>query len=99
MKAWLLSMLIKTWGLAGSLFARTMANLRDAGTFDRALELATVWVARLAGDTSVDNATKRNVAMDEIAKSLAREGRTLRDSLVALAIELAVNAAKASAGK
>lgn len=94
MSVWLTTFLARLWGSAGTLFARTMANLQNAGAFDRAIELATVTVERMAGDTSLDNATKRNLAMDAIARALAVEGRTLCDSLVALAVELAVNAAK-----
>lgn len=87
--------LIKTLlGRAGVLLALTLGRLRERGAFERALDLAEATVRSLNGDTSLDNDGKRQAAIDGLARALAAEGRELRDSLLALAVELAVSAAK-----
>lgn len=96
MKVWLAGLMARLLGAAGKLFGQVMTDLRNQGAFDRCVELAQVTVERLAGDHSIDNQTKRQMAMDGIARALAAENKVVRDSLIALAIELAVSASKAA---
>lgn len=96
MNAMWMGLLKRFLGLAGKLFAQTVSNLKDRGAFDRAVDLAQVTVANLAGDHSIDNDTKRRLAIAGLRTALAAEGRVVRDSLLALAVELAVNAGKAA---
>jgi hypothetical protein len=96
MKGWLIALLTRLLGAAGQLFGQVMTDLRDRGAFNRAVDLAQVTVSRLAGDTSIDNETKRRLAIEGLRTALQMEGKLVRDSLLGLAVELAVTAAKAA---
>ena len=98
MNAFWTSLLKRFLGLAGKLFAQVVGDLKDRGAFDRAVDLAQATVNSLAGDTTLDNDAKRKMAIDALRVALKAEGKLVRDSLLGLAVELAVSAGKAAAG-
>ena len=89
------TLLMRFLGLAGKLLAQVLRDLNDRGTFERVVELAQLWVARVDGSAG-DNAVKRKAAFDGIARDLAAEGGTMRDSAINLALELALSGLRAA---
>jgi hypothetical protein len=94
----LLSWLIRH---AGSLILPIVWRLVSSAiglTLERAMRLAQDIVDELRVDGTLSNAEKRALAAARIKADLLREGVDLRDSLVNLLIELAVQAGKDLAG-
>lgn len=84
-------------GLAGQLLTQIFGFLIEKGTFNQVLQLAQAEVNKLGGNTSLDNDQKRAAALTAL-KSQAKElGIEVGESALNLAIEFAVNAAKAQA--
>ena len=79
------------FGAIGQVLANLFAQLTSRDTFNKALELAQMHVSALQGNETLDNEQKRVAAVKAMKTDLKAMGLTLRDSLINLAIELAVS--------
>jgi hypothetical protein len=95
---WLQEMLAHLMGAAGRLMAQVFQGFQDRGTLDKLLQLAELYVEKVAGDDTKSGAEKRSAVEALILADLQAEGKVAAASAVNLAIELAVNAAKAKLG-
>lgn len=86
-------------GLAGEILRYILGRLRDRRLFERALRLAELHVARLDGDDTLDKKLKRERVADALTQDLKAVGIELTDSLINLAVELAVNRLRRTQGK
>ena len=77
-------------GQLGPLLQVVFSTLTDRKTMDTALVYAQVAVARLEGDTSKDNATKRQAAFDTVVSDLKAAGKTVVPVIANLAVEAAL---------
>ena len=86
-------------GLAGPLLLKIITSFVEKRVFNKAIELAKVEVDKLTGQAGMDNDAKRQAAVGSLKLALKEMGIVLRDSLLNLAVEMAVVAAKAEIEK
>ena len=86
-------------GQLGPLLQMVLTTLTDRKTMDTALVYAQAAVARLEGDTSKDNATKRQTAFDAVVADMRAVGKVVAPVVVNLAVEAAVAGLRASGAK
>ena len=89
-------------GELGPLLATVVNDLANRKTLDKVVTLARLWVARIERDpnmTGAVGAAKRQAAVQGILADLEAEGATIAPVLINLAVEAAVGALKAKAGK
>lgn len=85
-------------GQFGVLIWQALRRLDDKKTFDRALELAMVYVARLDGVPDVSGASKFEMATANIISDLQSVGMSLAKDLIGLAVQTALVALRSQAG-
>ena len=86
-------------GLAGEILLYILGRLREKKIFDQALALAEEHCRNLdKADESVSNEDKRRMAAESLKESLKRLGYELKDTMLNLAIEMAVNKLRREAG-
>jgi hypothetical protein len=82
-------------GQAGKYLALIMSRVGDKQVLDAVLAVAMKHVRDLFDKDTYTNAQKRSMAFDSIVSDLKPVGLQVGESLINLAIELAVNAIKA----
>jgi hypothetical protein len=82
-------------GLAGQALYAIIDALVQKGRMDRLIEIARFHVQRLTGVSELSNVEKRQKAVEAVIKDAQDAGMPSRESVVNLAIELAVGETKA----
>lgn len=86
-------------GAAGALLLAVIDTLVQRRTMDTVAEYAKAWVATFQGNSTLSNEAKRQRAADNIRADLRSLGYTVADSVINLAIELAVTELKSRGQK
>jgi len=95
----LMRMLLKLAPAVFQIIIDVFKNLHSKGALERAVTLARMHVENFDKSSLMSNSEKREHVSAALKKNLRAAGIEARDSLVNLAIELAVNAVKAEAAK
>jgi hypothetical protein len=83
-------------GIAGQLLTTAIARLRSRSDLDAAVKSAQVHVTALMNVDTLTNDQKRAEAIKLVKADLAKAGKILADSAASLAVELALQGAKAA---
>jgi hypothetical protein len=84
------------FGFAGQVLAQIFTYVTNKDMFNKTLKLAQSHVNKLAGNDTLDGPAKRDAAEAGLKSELTALGYDVRNSVINLAIEFAVNAAKSA---